>query len=225
MKTCQLNKKVLRISNHAWEFLNGITSNTKEAPNNAFLNIHGRIIAAFNQIQIDEDDFLIVVEKDYTSALLKHLERFAALSGTKIEQTKLSAYFDLDNSVPVEGGDQIIPQKKGKLIITPRNLKTTASEEEFRLFRLANNIPLHGIDFKDDFLLNVSMSDFVSFTKGCYLGQEPVSKVYNRSKPSWRLTVKKEKECTEEEKAKMTSVAADPKTGERLGFVFVRSAD
>ena len=30
-------------------------------------------------------------------------------------------------------------------------------------------------------LLNISVDQFTSHTKGCYLGQEPVSKVYNRA--------------------------------------------
>jgi folate-binding protein YgfZ len=100
-------------------------------------------------------------------------------------------------------------------------VKSTVSEEEFTLFRLKHNIPLQGVDYKDDFLLNVSVSRHVSFTKGCYLGQEPISKVNSRSRPSRRLAVRIESKCTPEEKAAMTSKVKDPESGEMMGFVFV----
>ena len=95
------------------------------------------------------------------------------------------------------------------------------SDEEFTLFRLQNNIPLQGVDYTDEFLLNVSEDEFVSFAKGCFLGQEPISKVHNRSRPAWKLVVRYEDECGAQEKQKMTSTVVDPKTHRRTGFIFV----
>jgi hypothetical protein len=57
------------------------------------------------------------------------------------------------------------------------------------------------------------------------LGQEPISKVYNRSKPSWKLVVRFEDDCAPEEKGRMTSKMKDPETGKALGFVFVSNKD
>jgi len=100
--------------------------------------------------------------------------------------------------------------------------KAEFTEKEFLLFRLRHNIPLHGIDYKDEMILNVGY-DRVSLTKGCYLGQEFVSKVHSRAKPTWKLVVKSEDECSDEEKAKMTSKVADPSSGKTMGFVFVKN--
>jgi folate-binding Fe-S cluster repair protein YgfZ len=73
-------------------------------------------------------------------------------------------------------------------------------------------------------LLNVSeREDLVSFTKGCFLGQEPISKVHNRSKPTWKLVVKSAEDCPPEERSKMTSQAIDPQTKKTRGFVFVKN--
>jgi len=69
--------------------------------------------------------------------------------------------------------------------------------------------------------LNVSENDFVSFTKGCFLGQEPIAKVHHRSRPTWKMVVRFEDESSVEEKVKMTSKTSDPGTGRILGFVFV----
>ena len=72
-------------------------------------------------------------------------------------------------------------------------------------------------------MLNVSATELVSFTKGCFLGQEPASKVHNRSRPTWQLMVKYTHECSEEENNKMTSRVLDPDTNNMMGFVFVRN--
>lgn len=223
MRQYLTNKKVLSVQNNAKDFLHGLTSNDLDQPMNAFLNIHGRIIATFDQIQVNEDFFLLCMEAPYTGKVLEHLEKYAKLSGTHVALTDLKVYFDLDNTLSLEDEDQAIEQEEGKLVLTKRDLESTVSEEEFTMFRLRNNLPLQGIDFTDEMLLNVSTTHYVSFTKGCFLGQEPISKVYNRSKPTWRLVSKLEKDCTEEEKGKMTSKVVNPQTDELMGFVFEKN--
>ncbi|MGE0268836.1 MAG: hypothetical protein AB7S78_10340 [Candidatus Omnitrophota bacterium] len=206
-------------------FLNGLTSNTLDSPRNAFLTIHGRIVATFDQVMVSEDECLVVIERPFAGGLLQHLERYIKLGGVSVEPYPQNVYFDLDDSVPPEKGDHWIAQKKGKLLITPREMEGHVSDEEFTVFRLDHHIPVHGIDFKDEMLLNISISEFVSFKKGCFLGQEPISKVYNRSKPSWRLVVKKFDDCSAEEKEKMTSQAVHPVLGQKMGFVFEKNDD
>ncbi|MBF0490848.1 MAG: hypothetical protein HQL15_09620, partial [Candidatus Omnitrophica bacterium] len=85
-------------------------------------------------------------------------------------------------------------------------------------------LPVMGVDYQaDDFVLNIDEHTFVSYTKGCFLGQEPVAKVHHRSKPTKKLIVKAEAECTPEERLIMTSRITDPQTGVLRGFVFVKN--
>jgi len=223
MKIYKTKKYILKFYPNAVPFLNGLTSNELTKPQNAFLNIHGRIVATFDQLVINEDEVWALIEKPFVDAVLDHVDRYAKLSGVKVEKRKEIVIFDLDGDLPLIEGEKTILQKKGRLVITGRHLQSNISEEEFTLFRLKNNIPMHGVDFQDEMLLNVSETDHVSFTKGCFLGQEPVSKVHNRSKPTWRLGVKYESECTDEEKQKMTSKVVDPERKEVLGFVFEKN--
>lgn len=225
MKIFLLNKRVLLIKNNAVEFLNGLTTNAMDKPWSAFTDVHGRVIAVFDQAVLNEEEVLISLEKDCTDAVFAHLDRYAKLSGVKIEKKDLHVYFDCAASAPLAAGDTVIPQKKGRLIISPRVLKATISEEKFTLFRVQNGIPQQGVDFQQgEFLLNISETDHVSYIKGCFLGQEPIAKVHNRSTPSWRLMAKYEDECSDEEKAKMTSRISDPSNGRLLGFLFVSSS-
>ena len=221
MQLAKLNKTVLSVQNNPVQFLNGLTSNTLDKSQNSFLNIHGRIVATFEQAKINDNEFWIVLEQSFIGALLQHLDRHIKLSKVEFKKLDKHVYWDLGNNPgPISEGEVVIPQKKGRLIVSDHKLEAAVSDEAFTLFRLKNNIPVHGIDYTDEFILNVSGDDFVSFSKGCFLGQEPVSKVHNRSRPTWQLMVKYENECDEESRKKMTSKALDSDTNRVLGFIF-----
>jgi len=218
------NKTALRFSNKACQFLNGLTSNTIESPQNAFVNIHGRIIATFDQLKLGDDHVIACVEAPFVQFVLEHVDRYTKLSGVKIEQLPHGVYYVLDNDLPkISDEDFVIKKQQGYLVISKNPLEGNVTADEFTLFRVKNNIPQHGVDYMDDFILNVSEGDFVSFTKGCFLGQEPISKVHNRSKPTWKLIVKQNDQCSPEEKSKMTSKAVDPQANRSMGFVFVKN--
>ena len=223
MRLFALNKIVLRISGNAERFMNGLTSNSLDKPRNAFLNQHGRIIATFDQVQTGEDEFLIVLELFALEALMLHMKKFLMLNKTTAEPAALNVYFVFDGSFKPSAGEYVIPQKAGQMVLTPQKLQADVPQDEFALFRLKNNIPLHGVDYTDEMVLNIDEYEQVSYTKGCFLGQEPVAKVHNRSKPTWKLDVRSEDEVTDEERMKMTSRAFDHATGKTVGFVFVKN--
>lgn len=178
-----------------------------EAPLNAFLNQHGRIIATFRQQRISDDEFLISVPAVAKDDLLKHLERYVKLSHVSIALSDRSAFVDLDTAQTVWTADRHADSVSG---------------EEFTLFRLDHKVPLMGIDYQaDEFILNVHEYDYVSYTKGCFLGQEPVAKVHNRAKPSRKLIVAFEDQCSSEDAAKMTSKVKDTASGRTMGFIFM----
>src|SRR3989338_2158727 len=224
MRIYSFDKSVYRLENNAAEFLNGVTSNTMDKPQNAFTDIHGKIIAGFDQYKVDDEEVLILVDEFFEKNVLAHLERYIKLSGIKMQRLNMHAYYDLDGDYKLHENEYVIPQVKGRIVVSPHELASNVKEPEFTVFRVQNNLPKHGVDFKDEFLLNVSEGeDLVSFTKGCFLGQEPISKVHNRAKPTWKLVVKSEDECTPDEKVKMTSKILDPQDQKTKGFVFVKN--
>ena len=225
MAIYKLDKVIVSVKGNAEKFLQGLTSNTLEAPRNAFLSLHGRIIATFDQVSVGDDEFLLVIAPSAWEPLRVHTERYAKLGKTTIAPTALNAYFDTKGDYILSDWEYAIPQNAGRIIVTDRALASDISAEEFTLFRLQNKIPLHGVDYTDDFILNVHEHEFTSYTKGCFLGQEPVAKVHNRSKPTWVLAVRHEDELNAEEKAKMTSKAIDPKTGRIFGFLFCKNIE
>ena len=201
------NKKVLLIKGKAAEFLKGFSTNALEAPRNAFVDLKGRIVATFEQGVLSPDEVLIAIERQFFDRLKKHLEKYLFLSGTLLEETSHNVYFDLEDT--------------SSIVITEKDLPSVVSEEEWVLFRLKHHLPIQGIDYDDEMILNVGEEAFVSYTKGCYLGQETVAKVHYRGKPPKKLVVKSQDECTPDEIERLTSKTRDPKTGKFLGFVFV----
>jgi folate-binding protein YgfZ len=207
MRVYKLPDTVLRIKGNAAQFLNGITSNTLDAPLNAFLNQRGRIIATFRQQKVSDSEFLIFVPRFAVDNLLKHLERYAKLSRTTIEKLSQNVYMDLDSIQP---------------IVRAEDLSNSISDEEFVRFRLEHNIPFMGVDYQaDEFILNVDEHKYTSYTKGCFLGQEPVAKVHNRSKPTRKLVAAFEDEISPDAAAQMTSKVRDPQSVKTRGFVFL----
>ncbi|MEK6917288.1 MAG: hypothetical protein AABW92_06115, partial [Nanoarchaeota archaeon] len=156
----RLDKIVLRITK-ADKLLGNVTSNTLDAEKNALLDRFGKIVVTFNQIK-HNDFFSIVIGKKFYERFMTAIKMYLKLTKAKVVKTNCKVYFDLDKKYKAKLS---IPQNKGQLIITNEELDSNITEEEFTLFRLKNNIPIQGIDYDNEMLLNVS-EEFVSYGKG-----------------------------------------------------------
>ncbi len=225
MKLYKLNcKTALCLKGKAAEFLKQYSSNTLETPRNAFVDLRGRIVAVFDQKVLADDRALVVIERQFLARLKQHLEKYLSLMDTTLDEDPRSVYFDLEGETPLQKDEILISQKKGALILTARSLSAGVSEEEFTLFRLKQGLAIQGVDFDDEMLLDVGDEEFVSYTKGCYLGQEIIARVHHRGKPPRRLVVLSEEEVPAKQGTPMTSRTQDPATGKVLGFSFVKNS-
>jgi len=222
MRIYKTDNVVFKFTGNIERLLKGLCTNTLDSPHSAFLDFSGRIIVVFGQKIIDEDSMLIIFRRQFKVRVINHLERYVLLSKTRIEETDYLVYFDLDNLYILNTGELSIPQKAGKLILCKGVIANAVTEEEYTLFRLQNKLPLQGMDYDNEMLLNLGDTSIVSFTKGCYLGQEIIARVHNLGKPPKRLVVKYEDNCIPDERKIMTSRFID-KSGRTLGFVFERN--
>ena len=197
------------------------SSNTIDKPRNAFLDIKGKIVVVFDQAFLSEDEILIVIERQFLGRLKSHLEKYLFLTGTTLIPTSHLVYYDLDGDLQLKEGELAIQEKQGRLVLMDRRLLSNVTDEEFTLFRLKNDLPVQGIDYDEEMLLNIGNEEFVSFTKGCYLGQEIIARVHHRSKPAKKLVTRPVSECGREEIDRMTSKTFDPDSKKELGFIFV----
>jgi glycine cleavage system T protein len=94
-----------------------------------------------------------------------------------------------------EGGfDLIIPESHFKNIaqqLTAAGKQFSSAwvgEEAHNILRVEAGMPRYGVDFSDDnLLLEVGLDQAVSFTKGCYLGQEVVERIRSRGHVNRKL--------------------------------------
>lgn len=208
MRLYKLQETVLRIAPGAANALGGICSNTLDAPKNAFLDKQGRIIATVAQRQVSDDEQLLAVTDSALEALKTHLEKMLFFSDAKVEPIAMSVYLDLDAA-------------DAQRVFTTDILPTEADAAAFDNYRLDRVMPLQGVDYGNEMLLNLNDESYVSYTKGCFVGQEIVARVHHKSRPPRKLVVLSESEVPEELRSTMTSVRLHPTTGVRRGFVFV----
>ncbi len=63
-----------------------------------------------------------------------------------------------------------------------------ASAESFETARIEAGIPREGVDAGEDYIvLETGLDKAISYTKGCYLGQETIAKIHWRGQPAKRL--------------------------------------
>lgn len=215
------DKTAVLLKNNAEEFIKQYSTNTAEANQNAFVDLKGRIVAVFDQKFSNRDEAVLVLERPFLPRLKRHLEKYLFLMETKLEEDPRKVYFDLEGRYEAEAGETVIAQKKGALVITPKEIVPGVSGEEFTLFRLQNHFPLQGVDFDEEMLLDVAREERVSYTKGCYLGQEIIARVHHRGKAPKKLAVLSEDKVRDPDR--MTSKVKDPTSGKMIGFIFVEN--
>jgi len=212
------NKRVLKFKNNAAEFIKQFSTNVAEVFHGAFIDVRGKIVVLFQQKKVSNDEIWVVIEKQFFERLRKHLEKYLALSDTVLEIQDAKVYFDIEGDYPVSVDETAIPEDKGQWIVSRETRVSSVTDEEFTLFRVKNNLPVQGIDFDEEMLLNVADEKFVSYTKGCYLGQEIIARVHSRLRPPKKLVVMDEDKV---DAGSLTSPVKDPETGKIIGFIFV----
>lgn len=173
----------------AEDFLQRMLSNdVTTAPCQALLlTPKARVIAPVVVVRRADDDFLLLTEpglgETVTSNLLR--ARFAAKVEIRPEE---------HSSVVVFGGDDGIPNHEfgePATELLDADAVPTLSGDELEQLRIEAGMPAWGKEIDDTILPAEAGLDetHVSFTKGCYPGQEPIARLRHRGKVNRRLRV------------------------------------
>jgi len=220
LKLRRLNAVCLLLKPGADKFIQAYTTQTPLASRGAFIDTKGKAVAVYDRVRLDADSSVLVVAASVRDRLKAHLKGFLFLTDTTLTDLPHSVYWDIEPS-PAEMDGWSIARSAGALRIFREPAAETVGEDAFRLFRVLNGLALQGEDYDDPMLLNLGDEELVSFTKGCYLGQEIMARVHYRSRPPLRLTAVRESECPAELRDRLTSRVKDPGAGEDRGFVFL----
>jgi folate-binding protein YgfZ len=165
----------------AEDFLQRMLSNdVSQAPCDALLlTAKGRIVAPLRVLRRGEDDFLLLTEPGLgdtvRAALLR--ARFAAKCEIEPEAHRSLLVWDGDFSSAEERVDA--------------DDEATAAPDDLERARIEAGVPAWGKEIDDSILPAEAGLDrtHISFTKGCYPGQEPVARLHYRGHANRGLRV------------------------------------
>jgi tRNA-modifying protein YgfZ len=160
----------------AEDFLQRLVSNDVTASCDALLlTPKARIVAPLRIIRRAPDDFLLLTEPELGDVVRTQLTRARFAAKVEIEPEEHESWLVL-------GGDEILDE---------RPPGDEASEEELERWRIESRIPRWGYELDDSILPAEAGLEqtHISFTKGCYPGQEPIARQHYRGKVNRRLRV------------------------------------
>jgi tRNA-modifying protein YgfZ len=172
----------------AEDFLQRMVSNdVTQAPCEALLlTPKARVIAPLVLVRRGQDDFLLLTEPGLGDAVRATLTRARFAARVEIEPEE-------HRSVVVFGGgaEGIPNQEYGEpaVEVLDDSVQPTLSAEELERMRVEAGTAAWGKEIDDRVLpAEAGLTErAVSFTKGCYPGQEPIARLHHRGKVNRRL--------------------------------------
>jgi tRNA-modifying protein YgfZ len=173
----------------AEDFLQRMVSNdvSQEVCEALLLTPKARVIAPLVVWRRGEEDFLLLTEPELGGVVLRHLMRMRLRAQVDIEPEEHTSH------VMVGGTDGIRTNDFGAeaVEVLDADLEPTLSEEELERLRVLAGTPRWGREIDDRILPAEAGLDerAISFTKGCYPGQEPVARQRHRGRVNRTLRV------------------------------------
>jgi folate-binding protein YgfZ len=163
---------------------NDVTQTPCEA---LLLTPKGRLIAPLVVVRRDDEDFLLLTEpglgEPVRATLLR--ARFAAKVEIEPEQHRSLIVFGENGGIP--NRDYGVPAGEH----LDADGEPTVDGDELERMRIEAGTPAWGKELDDSILPAEAGLDerAISFTKGCYPGQEPIARLHHRGKVNRRLRV------------------------------------
>jgi folate-binding protein YgfZ len=181
----------LRVSGpDACDYLQRMVSNDVEALQVGeacpalLLTAKARVIAPLVVWRRRDEDFLVLTEPELGEPVRALLARMRLRARCEIEPEE-------HTSALVFGGDGIATDFPGAREVLDAPLAATLDSEELERRRIEARVPRWGRELDDRVLPAEAGLDstHISFSKGCYPGQEPVARLHYRGHPNRGLRV------------------------------------
>jgi folate-binding protein YgfZ len=147
----------------------------------------GRVIAPLVVWRRGEDDFLLLTEPELGGVVLEHMRRMRFASRCEIEPEEHTSTIVLGEAEGIPTRDYGEPAVE----LLDADLDAQPADEELEKMRIRACTPRWGREIDDGILPAEAGLDerAISFTKGCYPGQEPLARLRNRGHVNRRLRV------------------------------------
>jgi tRNA-modifying protein YgfZ len=174
----------------AEDFLQRMVSNdvlAGESVDALLLTAKAKVIAPLLVWRRGDGDFLLLTEPELAETVASHLTRmrFAARCEVALEQHTSTIVFEADAGIA--NRDYGVPASE----LLDAALEATLTGDELERLRIEAGTPRFGRELDDRVLPAEAGLDerAISFSKGCYPGQEPVARQHHRGKVNRRLRV------------------------------------
>jgi len=166
--------------------INGLKDNQLQV--NAFCQHQGKIIALLWVIR-QENIYYLSIPESLTDTVLSRLNMFKLMSKIQIEDVSADIYqYGLINT---QSNDSMILKNTLSVLLSNKQIKTTVDNNLWDLVCINHKIPeIYQFTSEKHIpqALNLDVDEFgVSFSKGCYPGQEVVARMHYLGKPKRRL--------------------------------------
>ena len=148
------------------------------------LTAKARLIAPLVVWRRGEDDYLLLTEPELGEPVRAHLARMRLRAQCEIE-------LEEHESALVLGGEGIATDFPGAVEVLDAELEPTLAPDELELRRIEAGVPRWGRELDDAILPAEAGLDetHISFSKGCYPGQEPIARLHYRGHVNRKLQV------------------------------------
>ncbi len=173
----------------AEEYLQRMVSNdvTADVSDALLLTPKARVIAPLRVLRRADDDFLLLTEPGLGERVRDELlrMRFAAKCEVELEEHSSVIVFGGSEGIPTD--DYGEPARE----VLDQALEPTLSDEELERMRIASGTPAWGKEIDETILPAEAGLDstHISFTKGCFPGQEPIARLHHRGHVNRSLRV------------------------------------
>lgn len=151
------------------------------------LTAKGRVIAPLLVWRRSDEDFLLLTEPELGEVVRAHLERVRIAAKCEITVEEHRSAIVLGNAEGIPTRDYGVPAVEQ----LDNGVAAELPDEELERLRILAVTPRWGREIDDDILPAEAGLDerAVSFTKGCYPGQEPLARLHARGHVNRRLRV------------------------------------
>jgi folate-binding protein YgfZ len=147
----------------------------------------GRVIALLVVWRRDEDDFLLLTEPELGETVRAHLLRMRIATRCEVEPEEHTAAVVFGHADGIPTRDFGVPAVE----VLDGPLDAAPPDEELERLRILARTPRWGSEIDDTVLPAEAGLDerAISFTKGCYPGQEPIARLHFRGHANRTLRV------------------------------------
>ena len=196
MPICRLDRTIISLKgDDVAGFLNGLITNSlkRDLTFAALLTPQGKIIADFLVHRLADDHLVLETAEKFGKVLLLRMKMYKLRA--KIDIEDISADYDVYALWDGEGDEGVTDPRMpalGKRFLTKSaSLSPEHSSEDYDLHRLSLGIPDSTWDFETEKMFpadaNMDLLNGVDFKKGCFIGQEVVSRMHRKTEVRKRM--------------------------------------